>query len=130
MSKSERYYFDGGAIAEQSTEYTKTPGRLRVDSGTRKGVFDVSVWTVSTKPYKEAHFATFPVDLITPCVQAGSPQGGTVLDPFFGAGTTGVAAIQQGCRYIGIEINPTYAELAAARCLKTFHDILNNLLSA
>lgn len=74
-----------------------------------------SVWTVSTKPYKGAHFATFPPDLIEPCVLAGCPAGGTVLDPFFGAGTTGLVAKAHGRECIGIELNPEYAALARER---------------
>jgi DNA modification methylase len=67
-----------------------------------------SVWSVNTKPYKEAHFATFPVDLIEPCVLAGCPVGGTVMDIFSGAATTGVAALKNGRNYLGIELNPDY----------------------
>jgi len=74
-----------------------------------------TVWTVSTKPFKEAHFAVFPPDLIRPCVLAGCPEGGTVLDPFFGAGTTGMVAKQEARGYIGIELNPEYAEMARER---------------
>jgi DNA modification methylase len=73
------------------------------------------VWTVSTKPYAEAHFAVFPQDLIRPCVLAGCPEGGIVLDPFFGAGTTGLVAKQEGRGYIGIELNAEYVEMARAR---------------
>ena len=73
------------------------------------------VWTVSTKPFKGAHFATFPPDLIEPCILAGAPEGGTVLDPFFGAGTTGLVAKKHGRKYIGCELNPEYAEMAKAR---------------
>jgi DNA modification methylase len=74
-----------------------------------------SVWEVSTQPFSEAHFATFPPALIEPCVLAGCPAGGTVLDPFFGAGTTGLVAdrLQRDC--IGIELNPEYAEIAQKR---------------
>lgn len=75
-----------------------------------------SVWTVATSPYKEAHFATFPPDLIKPCIMAGCPVGGTVLDPFFGSGTTGQAALELGRKCIGIELNPKYVELAKQRC--------------
>ena len=74
-----------------------------------------SVWTVTTKPFKEAHFATFPEDLIRPCVLAGCPEGGTILDPFNGAGTTGVVAIKNGRDYIGIELNPEYIEMSEKR---------------
>jgi DNA modification methylase len=74
-----------------------------------------SVWTVTTKPCKDAHFATFPPDLIKPCILAGCPEGGTVLDPFFGSGTTGIVASQCGCNCIGIELNPEYVKLAKRR---------------
>lgn len=74
-----------------------------------------SVWSVSTTPYQEAHFATFPTALIVPCILAGSKPGDVILDPFFGAGTTGLAAMQNNRRFIGIELNPEYAELAKKR---------------
>jgi DNA modification methylase len=74
-----------------------------------------SVWTITTQPFSEAHFATFPPELPETCIKAGCPVGGTVLDPFFGAGTTGLVAdrLQRNC--IGIEINPAYAEIARKR---------------
>lgn len=74
-----------------------------------------SVWTVATQPFSEAHFATFPPALIEPCILAGCPPGGTVLDPFFGAGTTGLVAdrLQRNC--IGIELNPDYEVIARRR---------------
>jgi DNA modification methylase len=78
-----------------------------------------SVWTVTTKPFKEAHFATFPQDLVEPCILAGAPKGGVVLDPFFGAGTTGLVASRHGREYIGIELNPEYAEIAERRIAAT-----------
>ena len=74
-----------------------------------------SVWTVTTKPYKGAHFATFPPDLITPCILAGAPAGGIVLDPFMGSGTTAAVAIANGRDYLGCELNPAYKELQDAR---------------
>jgi DNA modification methylase len=74
-----------------------------------------TVWTVAPRPFKGAHFATFPPALIEPCILAGSPAGGTVLDPFSGAGTTGVVALKHGRNYIGIEINPEYAAMSEAR---------------
>lgn len=74
-----------------------------------------SVWTVTTKPFKGAHFATFPPDLIEPCVLAGCPVGGTVLDPFGGAGTTGLVAKQHGRNAIMCELNPEYAQMARER---------------
>jgi DNA modification methylase len=74
-----------------------------------------SVWTITTQPFAEAHFATFPPELPETCIKAGCPPGGTVLDPFFGAGTTGLVAdrLQRNC--IGIELNPAYAEIARRR---------------
>jgi DNA modification methylase len=74
-----------------------------------------SVWTVTTKPFKGAHFATFPPDLIEPCVLAGCPEGGVVLDPFGGAGTTGLVANKHNRNAILCELNPAYAEMARAR---------------
>jgi DNA modification methylase len=73
------------------------------------------VWTVTTKPYVEAHFATFPPDLIEPCILAGSREGDTVLDPFNGSGTTGAVSIKHHRNYIGIELNPAYVELTDKR---------------
>ncbi len=75
-----------------------------------------TVWTVPTSPYPEAHFATYPPDLIKPCILAGCPAGGTVLDPFGGSGTTGMVALELGRKAILIELNPEYARLAQDRC--------------
>lgn len=77
-----------------------------------------SVWKVATKPYAEAHFATYPPELILPCVLAGSRPNDLVLDPFNGAGTTGLVALQNGRRYVGIELNPEYATLTRRRLAK------------
>lgn len=74
-----------------------------------------SVWEVSTQPFKGAHFATFPPELIEPCILAGCPAGGTVLDPFGGAGTTGLVADRHGRNAVLIELNPEYAAMAHAR---------------
>jgi len=74
-----------------------------------------SVWTVTTKPYKEAHFATFPPDLIEPCILAGSKEGDTVLDPFNGSGTTGAVALKHHRHYVGCELNPKYIKLTNRR---------------
>lgn len=74
-----------------------------------------TVWTVPTYPYSEAHFATFPPDLIKPCILAGCPENGIVLDPFMGAGTTGVVCADLGRNYIGIELNPDYIQIAENR---------------
>lgn len=74
-----------------------------------------NVWTVATRPYSEAHFATYPPDLIEPCILAGSAEGDIVLDPFFGSGTTGEVAIKHRREFIGIELNPEYVQLAEKR---------------
>lgn len=74
-----------------------------------------SVWTVTTKPFKESHFATFPPDLIVDCIKAGCPENGIVLDPFMGAGTTGMVARKLNRNYIGFELNPEYMKIAERR---------------
>ena len=73
------------------------------------------VWRFSTNSYRAAHFATFPVELIKPCILAGCPVGGIVLDPFIGSGTTAVAALSENRNYIGIELNPEFCVLAKER---------------
>lgn len=73
------------------------------------------VWTIATEPYPGAHFATFPTRLVQPCVRGGSGAGDTVLDPFCGSGTVGVVSLREGRSFIGIELNPTYAEMARHR---------------
>ncbi len=78
-----------------------------------------SVWTVAPANFKEGHFATFPPDLIKPCILAGCPAGGTVLDPFAGSGTTGQVALELGRKPILIELNPEYAKMAKQRCCVT-----------
>lgn len=83
-----------------------------------KGRNKRTVWTVNTKPFKGAHFAVFPPKLITPCILAGCPKDGTVLDPFNGAGTTGMVAVKYGCNYIGIDLNPEYIEMSRERIEK------------
>ena len=129
MSKSAKYYFDNEAIKEKSTseiQERKRPNGLSVEEGKKLGAYNHncgvtatrnrrSVWTVTTKPFKGAHFATFPRDLIRPMIQAGCPAGGVVLDPFMGSGTTAIEAIYQNKRYIGIDLNPEYCAMAAKR---------------
>lgn len=78
-----------------------------------------SVWSVTTRPYKGAHFATFPPKLIEPCILAGAPAGGIVLDPFMGSGTTAQVALEHGRQYLGCELNPEYAALQQERLSKT-----------
>lgn len=77
-----------------------------------------SVWTISNRPFRHAHFATFSPDLVKPCILAGCPTGGVVLDPFMGAGTTAIVARMLDRRYIGIELNPEYVALAQKRMEK------------
>tara|TARA_R100000808_G_C2154957_1_gene166482 strand:+ start:7006 stop:7944 length:939 start_codon:yes stop_codon:yes gene_type:complete len=133
LSKSSHYYYDHEAIKEPSVSQKSSGNKTHKYVGTgdsghqyKEGLLKSSgvewttrnkrsVWTVSLKPYRGAHFATFPPDLIEPCVLAGSPVGGTVLDPFFGAGTTGLVSMRHGREYLGIELNPEYAELAKQR---------------
>lgn len=162
LTKSERYAFDAGAIAEDSTgrlpgnvthkhadavvdrvaggdhrERTKLglksvgvrkrgvpPYHAQYESSDQSGLDEVgrggirnkrSVWTVATAPFSEAHFATFPPALIKPCILAGCLVGGTVLDPFGGAGTTGLVADRLGRDAILIELNPDYVAMAERR---------------
>ena len=132
LSKSERYHFDADAISEPSIHagYTvkahksgkNQSGQQFRDTATGGADCTVkerrnrrSVWTVTTKPFKGAHFATFPPDLIEPCILAGCPASGTVLDPFLGSGTTAVVALRNGRNAIGCELNPDYVEMAKLR---------------
>lgn len=136
FAKRERYHFDAAAIR---TPWKQNPADIkRALSGHEgyeakhgseglngikgqpvgdptAGANKRSVWTVTKKPYKGAHFAVYPVDLIEPCILAGSRPGGTVLDPFLGSGTTAVAAKKNGRQWLGIELNEKYAELHRQR---------------
>jgi DNA modification methylase len=132
LSKSARYFYDAAAIAEPVAPSTverlsqdvenqrgsdrvpgKTNGTMKaVGSDTRNAR---SVWTIATQPFKEAHFATFPPDLAERCIKAGCPKGGTVLDPFGGAGTTGLVADRLQRNAVLIELNPAYADIARRR---------------
>lgn len=115
----------GQGFARSGNKYRKPrPGSERLNLGAQAGGIPWegkptrqrrSVWSVTTKPFKGAHFATFPPDLIEPCIKAGCPEGGIVLDPFFGAGTTGLVATKLNRKFIGIELNPGYAEMARER---------------
>ena len=130
LTKSANYFYDAEAIKEPA-EKTGTPGHLQGGNGARAGTREGlrgtrweqsagrnkrSVWTVATAPYPEAHFATYPPDLIKPCIMAGSRPGDMVLDPFAGSGTTGVVALELGRKAILIELNPKYCELIEQRC--------------
>jgi DNA modification methylase len=135
LSKQNRYYFDSVSVQEPSIYYGKDKrsgkgniryeGKRTIDKTGKNGQDSFvtikkkknkrSVWTITTKACKEAHFATFPKDLITPCILAGAPRGGVVLDPFFGSGTTGVVSVENGRGFVGIELNPSYIEIANKR---------------
>lgn len=128
LSKSKKYYYDYEAIMTP-TKGNEHDKRSRVSrkrfpndkvNGIRKaGYYPKAnardVWHISTKPYREAHFATFPPDLIEPCILAGSKEGDTVLDPFNGSGTTGEVSIKHNRNYIGCELNPDYVRLTRRR---------------
>ena len=144
LTKSKKYYYDVLAIAEPIAEGTaarykggrsasskyaeEIPGQGKVQklnaaraAGTITDA-DISpvrnardVWHINTVPYKGGHFAAYPPKLAERCILAGCPRGGVVLDPFFGSGTTGLAAVKNDRRYIGIELNAEYCELAKER---------------
>lgn len=137
LSKSERYFYDADAIKERATvghrgtDFMPTSKKDKLSNGMGSAATKASlngrtgewsdtrnrrsVWTVATRPYSGAHFATFPPDLIEPCILAGSKVGDTVLDPFNGSGTTGAVALRYNRRYVGIDLNPDYLELAHRR---------------
>lgn len=96
-------------------KYQTKSGNVYIDTGKRN---KRSVWTVTTKSYHGAHFATFPMDLIEPCILAGSKVGDTILDPFNGSGTTGYVAMRKDRNYIGCELNPEYIQLSRERFAK------------
>ena len=103
----------GGTFYVGHSGYTKANGDSMINPTRNKR----SVWTVTTKPFKKAHFATFPPKLIEPCILAGCPKGGIVLDPFMGAGTVGWVASENNRNYIGCELNPEYIKIAEQRIL-------------
>ena len=144
LTKSKKYFYDAAAIAEPiapttaaryrgkrsiSSKYSKgIPGQGKVqaiNTARKDGYYDEAlipttrnkrdVWQINTVPYKGEHFAAFPPKLAETCIKAGCPKGGVVIDPFFGSGTTGVAAKKLDRRYIGIELNADYCALARAR---------------
>lgn len=102
LTKSERYYYDHGSIKEPN-------GRNRR-----------SVWSIPTQAFNGAHFATFPVALVEPCILAGSKPGDFVLDPFFGSGTVGAVCQALERRYLGIELNPEYVHITISRLRSVF----------
>ncbi len=139
LTKSARYFYDADAVREAASE---TPGALAwrrifdpskqikesalAEDGIKGGNDGArvvnplgrnkrTVWTVATQPFPGAHFAVMPPKLVQPCVRAGSKPGDIVIDPFAGAGTVGVVALQEGRRFIGCELNPEYAAMADER---------------
>jgi DNA modification methylase len=137
LAKSERYYYDAEAIREgkQDRRYPTWEERKAAGEPIRRGDPGQSghvthfaglgahpagrnkrnVWTIASQPYSEAHFATMPPKLVEPCILAGSRPGDIVLDPFMGAGTVALVALQHHRDYLGIELNPAYVELARDR---------------
>jgi DNA modification methylase len=134
LTKSERYYYDAEALSEPASTAGQIGGftpNAAISSGRKpsgnmipeRGKAYVrpltrnrrSVWTVTTKPYSGAHFAVMPRKLVEPCIKAGCPEGGTVLDPFAGSGTTLAVAAELGRNAIGCELNPEYISLAERR---------------
>jgi site-specific DNA-methyltransferase (cytosine-N4-specific) len=136
LSKNNKYFYDYKAIKEPNSDPNRTnyqcgnrsfginPDRNDNDMGTRSKDFKPdgrnarSVWNINTKPYREAHFATFPIELPTRCIKAGSKEGDIILDPFNGAGTTCLAAKNLNRQYIGIDLNQKYCEIAQKRIEK------------
>ena len=136
LSKSPQYYFDPVQIQEPAKESSRArynspfnlgskelAGRGRIRSVSNSPGMRIftgyrnrrSVWDISTANFRNAHCAVFPEKLVEPCILAGCPECGTVLDPFSGSGTTGVVARRLNRNFIGIEINPAYCQLAAER---------------
>lgn len=140
LAKSSKYHYDSRAIMEPLAQKEKYNSQLLNFSNDRKNKYGEgrnainpktlekhrlkaleegrnkrSVWTIATHPYPEAHFATFPESLVRPCILAGCPEGGGVLDPFCGAGTTGLVALKLMRNFIGIELNPSYVTMATKR---------------
>ena len=132
LSKKAHYYYDHEGIKEDAVGAPHSPGNKNVTQPKEKGARDPaldpdrvwasdgkknkrSVWTVTTKPFKGAHFAVYPKKLILPCILAGCPEGGTVFDPFTGSGTTAVVALENRRNFIGTELNPEYIKIAKAR---------------
>ena len=134
LSKSPKYYYDHEAVKEPAVSTHSSGNGFKRDAresyknadgsarGNESQWSDVggkrnrrSVWTVPTRPYKGAHFATFPPALIEPCILAGCPKGGIVLDPFGGSGTTAGVAVGSGRNAVICELNPEYVDLIAER---------------
>jgi DNA modification methylase len=132
LTKRDKYFYDNEAIKEPARDWgtrDRTNGKyhnagtgLTPHTGLTKSYEKKnkrSVWVITTKPFKGAHFAVMPEDLAVPCILAGSEIGDTVLDPFAGSGTTGVVALRHGRKFIGVELNPEYVKLAEERIMKS-----------
>jgi DNA modification methylase len=133
LTKSQKYYYDHEAIKDPVKDDWGTRDRangkyhnegtgLQPHSGLEKSYEMAnkrSVWSVPVKPYTGAHFAVFPSELIEPCILAGAPVGGIVLDPFMGSGTTAQVSQDLGRQYIGCELNPAYEKLQKKRTAQT-----------
>ena len=129
LSKSKKYYYDNEAIKEPVKQDWGTRNRvngkyhnsgtgLQPHSGLTKSYTTKnkrSVWSITNKPYKHAHFATFPPDLIEPCILAGSREGDIILDPFMGSGTTAMVSKQHNRHFIGCELHEEYGDLIQQR---------------
>jgi DNA modification methylase len=129
LSKSQKYYYDHEAIKDPvkddwgtrdraNGKYHNEGSGLQPHSGLEKSYEMAnkrSVWSVPVKPYTGAHFAVFPSELIEPCILAGAPVGGIVLDPFMGSGTTAQVAQDLGRKYLGCELNTEYGKLQQKR---------------
>ncbi len=143
LSKSARYYYDHEAIREPvsanwtpANAPTVSPlGDHRMSEGTQghqrrlaydepKGANKRTVWTIATRPYPGAHFATYPEDLVEPCILAGSRPGDTVLDPFNGSGTTGRVAVRHGRNYIGVDISQEYLDEQAVKRIDRIQTVM------
>lgn len=130
LSKSPKYFYNSDAIKEKSIypEGPTSPDKIKaVDGIYSKNLQKIkenqyrnkrSVWKITTKPFKEAHFATFPPELPELCIKAGSKENDIVLDPFFGSGTTGWVAQRLGRKWLGVELNPEYIKIAEKRFLQ------------
>lgn len=149
FSKSKKYHFDYEAIMEKCSDqerenfqsgnrkYGLNKDRNDNDLGERSKGWSPkqmdgvkvrskrSVWTVNVKPIKEAHFATYPQELIEPCILAGCPDGGVVFDPFMGSGTTGIVARKLGRNFLGCELNPEYRDMAERRIFNEGENLFN-----
>ena len=125
LSKKPHYYFDAKSISEPAIyagddRGARTDNRRGTEANSVSGKTGETrnkrdVWSINTKPYKGAHFAVYPEELIEPCVMAGSRVGDIVLDPFFGSGTTGAVAQKLGRQWIGCELNREYEKLQNER---------------